>query len=267
MNETVKNNINREDNKAKKKFSIIIIFSLVFGFIIGIILSLVSKNFIGTTPIHKERLNETFLQLGHTIQLMMPYIFLLFSSIWAILMIYIYRSARKEFDCLELEDEIILKTIEKKISIALMLTTIYYIISYALLGVIFTGIYNNFKIGLHGYLLSLLVFIANIIIYVQMQRKLINLTKEMNPEKRGSVYDMKFRKEWLSSCDEAEQTIIYKSAYKSFVVMSHLFLLLMVLFFLISMLFSVGLFPLILSASLWIIMTLIYHLECMNLSK
>ena len=36
----------------------------------------------------------------------------------------------------------------------------------------------------------------------------------MNPEKTASVYDMKFQKKWLETCDEAEKIIVGKCAFK-----------------------------------------------------
>lgn len=38
----------------------------------------------------------------------------------------------------------------------------------------------------------------------------------MAPEKKTSVYDLKFQKKWMDSCDEAEKILIGKCAYKAF---------------------------------------------------
>ena len=50
------------------------------------------------------------------------------------------------------------------------------------------------------------------------------LTKELNPEKKGSVYDVKFVDKWEDSCDEAEKILIYKCAYKTYNKMSGLYI-------------------------------------------
>jgi len=45
----------------------------------------------------------------------------------------------------------------------------------------------------------------------------------MNPEKTASVYDMKFQKKWLETCDEAEKIIVGKCAFKAFNITNEMF--------------------------------------------
>ncbi|MGL6219074.1 MAG: DUF3169 family protein [Lacrimispora sphenoides] len=59
-------------------------------------------------------------------------------------------------------------------------------------------------------------FIAAVICTIVTQQKIINFEKEINPEKRGSVFNQKFSKKWEKSCDEAERLSIYKSTYTSY---------------------------------------------------
>ena len=33
----------------------------------------------------------------------------------------------------------------------------------------------------------------------------VDLEKKLNPEKKGSVFEMQFQKTWLESCDEAQK--------------------------------------------------------------
>ena len=46
-----------------------------------------------------------------------------------------------------------------------------------------------------------------------LQQKIVDLERRINPEKRGSVYDMKFQKTWMDSCDEAERAQIGQACY------------------------------------------------------
>ncbi len=267
MNETVKRSINLEDKKAKKKFTIIIILSMTLGLLLGIASVIIG----GVSNFYNESIYETLSKIGFSIQMIMPYILLLFFIAMAIIMNGIYRSARTQFELWDKEDESILKTIEAKISKALTLTTVYYILSFSMFGIIFSGINStsaDFSVlKMIGYPLSVIVFLVGLFMYLQLQKKLINLTKEINPEKHGSVYDTKFRKEWLNSCDEAEQIIIYKSAYKAYIIISNVFLALMMVFFLTSITFHFGLFSLILVASLWLTTTLVYSFEAKKITK
>ena len=49
-----------------------------------------------------------------------------------------------------------------------------------------------------------------------IQKKIVNLEKEINPLLKGSVYDFKFSEKWLDSCDEQRKLGIFKSAYKAY---------------------------------------------------
>ena len=44
----------------------------------------------------------------------------------------------------------------------------------------------------------------------------VDAAKKTNPEKTASVYDTKFQKKWLDSCDEAEKIMIGKCAFKAY---------------------------------------------------
>ena len=37
------------------------------------------------------------------------------------------------------------------------------------------------------------------VVTVIAQNRIVNFTKEINPEKKGSVYDLKFQKTWIAS--------------------------------------------------------------------
>ena len=55
------------------------------------------------------------------------------------------------------------------------------------------------------FLPDLILFLASVAVLVVLQQKIVDLERRINPEKRGSVYDMKFQKTWMDSCDEAER--------------------------------------------------------------
>ncbi len=65
-------------------------------------------------------------------------------------------------------------------------------------------------------LITIATFIVANICSISMQNKTVALDKKMNPEKRGNVFDKKFAKEWIESCDEAEKSLIYQSAYTAY---------------------------------------------------
>ena len=87
---------------------------------------------------------------------------------------------------------------------------------------------------------------------------MIGLEKKLNPEKKGNILDMRFRKEWIESCDEAERMNIYRSAYDVYKLMSNLFIYAWLLTFIVSAATKTGLFAMIMVAALWLIQTCAY---------
>lgn len=71
----------------------------------------------------------------------------------------------------------------------------------------------NNMIGLTVSIAAFLGIMAEVVI---IQQKSVDCVKIMNPEKTASVYDMKFQKKWLETCDEAEKIIVGKCAFKAF---------------------------------------------------
>jgi hypothetical protein len=89
----------------------------------------------------------------------------------------------------------------------------------------------------------------------------------MNPEKQGSVYDMKFHKKWLDSCDEAEQRQIGQAAYHAFRVTRMACLVLWLVLMLLDLPFGFGPLPALAVLLLWGVMQISYALECIRLSR
>ena len=51
------------------------------------------------------------------------------------------------------------------------------------------------------YMIALIVFIAGNFLRMKLQQMTVDFQKIMNPEKQGSVYDLRFQKKWEESCD------------------------------------------------------------------
>lgn len=59
------------------------------------------------------------------------------------------------------------------------------------------------------------IFAGTVLLYPLFYILHINLTKKYDPAKKGVPGTLRFQKEWLKSCDEAERLQIYRAAYKS----------------------------------------------------
>ena len=56
-----------------------------------------------------------------------------------------------------------------------------------------------------------------------LQHLTVRRTQALNPEKKGSVFEARFVRQWYDSCDEAQREQIGWAAFKSFRVMQSLF--------------------------------------------
>ena len=122
--------------------------------------------------------------------------------------------------------------------------------------------------GPAGGLVSVLTFLVSMFLLVFAQQKAVDLTRKMNPEKRGSVYDVHFKKKWFQSCDEAEQKQIGQAAYKAFNVVNTACPIAWMVLLLLSFAFNLSiLLPAFLVCLLWLLLTVTYCLECIRLGK
>ena len=94
-------------------------------------------------------------------------------------------------------------------------------------------------------------FLVTLYVTAILQQKFVDATKKMNPEKHGSVYDTKFQKTWLASCDEAERAVIGQCAMKAYQAMTMSCLILWAVFALGGMFFSWGFMPAMAVCVVW----------------
>ena len=114
---------------------------------------------------------------------------------------------------------------------------------------------------------SLAAFTVTLYLTAVIQQKLVDATKRMNPEKQGSVYDTKFQKKWMESCDEAERAAIGQCAFKAYQAMSLTCLGLWAVFTLGGMFFNWGFLPSKAACIVWGVGQSVYCWSCIKASK
>ncbi|WP_300755878.1 DUF3169 family protein [uncultured Oscillibacter sp.] len=111
------------------------------------------------------------------------------------------------------------------------------------------------------------VFLLSCGFVVFAQQKAVDLTRRMNPEKRGSVYDTKFQKKWMDSCDESERRQVGQACCRAYMVSSRFCLGLWLALAILSMVFEVSILPTLVLLLVWGVMQVTYSLECIRLGK
>ena len=171
---------------------------------------------------------------------------------------YLYAAAKRRFAAWDGEDEDAMDAAEQQLSWALLLTGLVIILDFFFFAA--SIIYDRF-------LPDLILFLASVAVLVVLQQKIVDLERRINPEKRGSVYDMKFQKTWMDSCDEAERAQIGQACYRAYMVGTKVCIFLWVALLILNFVFDFGLLPIAAVLAVWGAMQTVYALECIRLSK
>lgn len=111
------------------------------------------------------------------------------------------------------------------------------------------------------------VFLLSCGLVIFAQQKAVDLERRMNPEKHGSVYDTKFQKKWLDSCDESERRQMGEASRRAYMVTTRLCLGLWLVLVILSMVFEMSLLPVFVLLLVWGTMQVTYTLECIRLGR
>ena len=171
---------------------------------------------------------------------------------------YLYAGAKRRFTAWDGEDEDTMDDVERQLSWALLLTGLMIVLDFFFFAA--SIIYERF-------LQDLILFLASVAVLVVLQQKIVDLERRINPEKRGSVYDMKFQKTWMDSCDEAERAQIGQACYTAYRMGNKVCVFLWVALLILNFVFDFGLLPIAAVLVVWGVMQTAYALECIRLSK
>lgn len=91
------------------------------------------------------------------------------------------------------------------------------------------------------------------------QSRFVNATKQLYPEKQGSLLDTKFQEKWYDSCDEAERRQIGDAALFAMKTTSRAIVWLFVVLILLGVLTDVGVLPILTLGTVWLVQAVSYH--------
>ncbi|MBP3594275.1 MAG: DUF3169 family protein [Lachnospiraceae bacterium] len=257
----------KEDKKALKKFFWILVLAFFTGIVVGI-----GSAFIGDV-LENQPVKEAILT---ALQYLAIYGGYFFTTVLLIVSIVLYQKSRKEYIAWDEEDEEVLEGLETKISYVIWFSNLIMFGSYFFFA---TGVW---AVGLAdakaaveqsntGFWFSLgtvfLHMVYALIVSCVIQQKTVNLMKEINPEKQGSIYDTKFQDKWLANCDEAERFAAYKCSFKTFKVMQLTGMVLWIICLIGQMIFGTGVFATIIVTVFMIIQISVYSVQGIYFAK
>lgn len=233
------------------KFLAVVIIAGIIGGVLSFILSF-TEDYVIT--LFKQF--ETFLITNNTI------IQITISGIFAIIILFLYFFSKVKIKGVNEETEsgeILFDKIDNCLGFLVPFITVDMILSLTLFGFSVLGGFDSF--------ITLGVFLVNIFFCILMTSLSINLTKKLYPERKGNPIDLNFNKEWLSSCDEAEKFVIYKSAYLCYQCMNIVYSVFLFILLLLGSSVSIGILPFGIIGFLWITQIIIYSIYAFKFLK
>lgn len=263
-----KEEIRKEDNKKIGLFAVILVISGVAGGVLGAIgIGLVDS---------MRKSGLTFVEFWNQLQreFAVPASFLLIIlDVIFIIISFSYLHKGKKLWKSDMDEDEKYEVVDRKLSFSIVISNVTYYVNFAFFGFAFyaamsfvEGVSENW---LHIYMrtIDLVVFMATLFINLAIQKACINLTKLMNPEKKGSIYDMKFDKVWYQSCDEAERMQIGLASYKAFQAVNNTLIVLMVIFVLGAMFLEIGILPIIVITVIALVNNITYGVASIKLGS
>ncbi len=254
------NEIKKANQKAFPKFMLIIAISLFTGGIIGFCAVQYKLDML------VDNMKSTGAFFGTYIA---PWLILVTAFIMPVVCVTVYRNTKKLLSSWDGENEEISDAVDKKLSIIIWITNTVLILSYFLIAASYSGGFEIFENenSTVSFFAGIAGFFAIIIEAVIIQQKCVDTAKKTNPEKTASIYDTKFQKKWLDSCDEAERIMTNKCAFKAFATTNTVCSVLSIILALCALIFGIGFLPSLVVCVIWIVNQSVYYKEMLKYSK
>lgn len=108
------------------------------------------------------------------------------------------------------------------------------------------------------FLAACIIFILCYFYDMYLSVRYVKLIQKAHPEKQGDPSSMKFQEQWVESCDEAEKEIIYKSAYKTYIILNKTIPALLLLTMISNLFLNTGIMAVLIVAVIYLITGLTY---------
>lgn len=263
INENQEEIIRKDNRKARKSFLIVILVSAIVGAIFGFFSIMAGA----AIPRISESFRDFMINNAGMISIIFAVAVLILTAVEVIGCIRsIGYSKKAATRLIENDEEIKLESIEKRLSFHLWITNAMVILHFLCFSVI-VFLFMNFMVtgkSIGFLLFAVLILVVGIIAMTMLQQKLIDCIRLLNPEKKGSVYDMNFHKRWEESSDEAELFTIYKAAYKSYRAVNMLCMILWVCFMLLGLTTGIGFLSVLTVLIIWAVSTAVYSYHSMK---
>ncbi len=252
--------------KSEKKYFLIFLGILAVCFLGGLLMGVISRYLTENVQITDEMLTEIKLGLAYIVPVAAAVINVIVFII-ALLQFFKIKKMAKAWDG---EDEKTICEIEYKLNWPLLFANVMMICNFVFFSV-GVELCNLHKLEENvSEILNFVVmgtFVISYVFEIIITKLVVDLEKKLNPEKKGSIFDMQFAKKWENSCDELQKQISYIAGFKAYKAGSKVCVVLWVISFVSQFIFDTGVFPVICIGAIWLVMLISYSVSCMQAEK
>lgn len=244
--------IRQANRKAIPKFILALILACLAGGALGFCIS-----FFGL-----ETLAGTFHAAGAAFSRQIaPWLLVVCAVLEAGVCLPLYFTSKREVRAWDGEDEIASDRIDRRLSVTLWISSVAFVCAMFLLTASYAG-------GDHPALvfMGIAAFLVVMAETILVQQRMVDLTKRLYPEKQGSVYEFRFKKKWMDSCDEAEKILIGQCAYRAYNAVNRTCMLLWLIFTLTALFLDTGFLPVLTVCIIWAVSQSVYCYWSIKLS-
>lgn len=249
--------IKKANRKALPKYVLFIVIAMAIGGVIGFLAAFFEI----------DSLAEHLKNAGRFFSLYIaPWLMLALAVLLPLIATVLYSQAKKLLPGWDGMDETVSDAVDEKLSILIWISSAASILSFFLLTAAYSGGFSTFE-NVYLFLLTILAFFAVLIENILIGQKCVDATKVIYPEKTASVYDMKFQKKWLDSCDEAEKILIGKCAFRAYMVTNTFCGVLAGILAVSALFLDIGFLPSLVVCLIWGVNLSVYCKESMKYNK
>lgn len=254
------------NKKTKKKFIIIMIVCFAIGGLGGYLGAAATDLFKGELADIGKLLAA---KLPYFQAYVMPWVIFTFTLVCFVLGEMWIKKAKKQIASWDGEDDEHIEVADAYLNKVATSSNVLMISIQVLFGLTTYQLLSAFETSddFHMPLVSIVIYFAGMFISLSQQNRTVKIAKEYEPEKKGSVYDMKFQEVWYESCDEAERQLIGDASYETFRFMNSVFSTFETITVIVGMFIPIGFLCAFFIGVLWLIMTCYYTHVCTKLGK
>lgn len=259
MNDTDKKVNEKSNLKIYIIFAIMILVSLLGGFLAGRLAAVNKDTLDGINWDNIWRIVADTLPIVYGVLMLVVFV----------VSFAMYGKIKRAISGWDGEDEDVIADIERKISTASYLPCVAVFMGFVLFPVCIYAIDRAYGDdgGMVMAIVSELVFVISLALYCAAEKLVIDEEKKLNPEKCGNIFDMHFRRDWESTSDEAELTMIAKSSKKGFMSGIKAGFVMWILMFMSMFAFGTGVMPVLAVGVILLVMYVAYGREFRKLQK